>query len=105
MKVNDRGTKKWTSLMLPEHVDLINKLWEEQDHKEKPVLDEQQIAENGLLLQQALENDLEIEIKYFVEHDYKTVKGFLLRIDPLNKLVYMDDYTFKFDDIIKVEIL
>lgn len=105
MKVNDRGTMKWTSLMLPEHIEMLNKMWEEQEHKEMPVLDEQQIAENNMLLQDALENDLEIRIKYFVDGEYKTIEGHLLYIDILNERLFIDDIEIKLEHIIEVILL
>lgn len=105
MKVNDRGTMKWTSIMMPEHIEMLNRMWEEQEHKEMPELDEQQIAENNLLLQEALENDLEIRIKHFADHDYKNVVGYLMHIDVLNKRLFINDEEIKLDNIIEVEIL
>lgn len=105
MKVNDRGTMKWTSLMLPEHIEMLNKMWEEQEHKEMPVLDEQQIAENNMLLRDALENDLEIRIKYYVDHEYKTIEGRLLYIDILNERLFTDEIEIKLEHIIEVILL
>lgn len=105
MKDNDRGTMKWTSIMLPEHIDALNKMWEEQAYKEMPVLDEQQIAENNMLLQEALEKDLQIRIKYFADHDYKFIEGYLLHIDILNKRLFIDDLEIILHHIIEVSIL
>lgn len=31
--INARGTKKWTSLMLPEHIEALKKLREEEEWK------------------------------------------------------------------------
>ncbi|GAB3801050.1 YolD-like family protein [Virgibacillus kimchii] len=59
--VNDRGNIKWTSLMLPEHVQLIKEMWEEDDKKEKPILDEQQIEEIIMKLRMALHDNLTVE--------------------------------------------
>ena len=50
---NDRGTIKWTSLMLPEHVEAIQKLWKEDERVEKAILDEQQLEELEFALQRA----------------------------------------------------
>ncbi|MFD2133355.1 YolD-like family protein [Pseudogracilibacillus auburnensis] len=105
MKVNDRGTMKWTSIMLPEHIEALNKMWEEQDHKEMPEIDEQQIAENNLLLQDALENDLQIRIKYFADHDHKIIVGYLLHIDILNKRLFLNDIEINLEHIIEVTLL
>src|SRR5690625_1089400 len=105
MKVNDRGTMKWTSIMLPEHIDALNKMWAEQEYKEMPVLDEQQIAENNILLQEALENDLQIRIKHFADHDYKYIEGYLLHIDILNKRLFIEYEEIKIEHIIEVSKL
>ncbi|MEI3605462.1 YolD-like family protein [Pseudogracilibacillus sp. SE30717A] len=105
MKVNDRGTIKWTALMLPEHVEMLNKMWEEQEYKYMPELDEQQIAENSFLLQEALANDLEIKIKYYKDHDHKIIVGYLLHVDILNKKLYLKDIEIKIENIIEVTIL
>ncbi len=105
MKVNDRGTMKWTSLMLPEQVEMLKNLWAEQDYKEMPTLDEQQIMENNMLLQEALENDLQIRIKYFADHDHKIVVGYLLHVDIFNKKLFLNDIEIKIENIIEVTIL
>ena len=55
--VNDRGTKKWTSLMLPEHVEILKKVFAEQSYQTKPILDEQQVVENERILKHALHED------------------------------------------------
>lgn len=39
--IKDRGTKKWTSIMLPEHVKALRELNAELNKVEKPILDEQ----------------------------------------------------------------
>lgn len=105
MNINDRGTMKWTSIMLPEQVQMLKDLDKEMDRKEKPILDEQQIAENGLKLQEALENDLPVRIKYFADYDYKITDDYLLGIDGRNKSIYMEGMVLHFDDVIEVNIL
>ena len=50
MDINERGTKKWTSLMLPEQIEMLEQLDREQDRKEKPILDEQMKAEYYIML-------------------------------------------------------
>ncbi|HEY4601282.1 MAG TPA: YolD-like family protein [Cerasibacillus sp.] len=51
--IKDRGTKKWTSIMLPEHVKALRELNKELDKVQKPILDEQKIWENEVKLQMA----------------------------------------------------
>ncbi|MFC2948128.1 YolD-like family protein [Virgibacillus sediminis] len=90
-KVNDRGTKKWTSLMMPEHIQLLNQMWEEKEYKEKPILDEQKMQDINAQLQLAIHNNLTVNIKYYARHDYETVQGKLLKIDLLNKQIQLND--------------
>lgn len=40
----DRGTMKWASLMLPEHVKLLQHIWREDIKVNKPELDGQELA-------------------------------------------------------------
>ncbi|CDQ39080.1 MULTISPECIES: YolD-like family protein [Virgibacillus] len=81
MSMNDRGSIKWTSMMLPEHVELLNRMWAEQEYKEKPVLDEQRLVEMDAQLQLAICNDLTIEIKHYNGRDYLTHRGKLKNIN------------------------
>ncbi|WP_036832812.1 YolD-like family protein [Pontibacillus litoralis] len=45
MSLKDRGTIKWTSLMLPEHVSMLRNIWEEEQQHPLPSFDEQKLAE------------------------------------------------------------
>lgn len=101
----DRGTKKWTSLMMPEHVEMLNQAFAEQEYKEMPILDEQQVIENNILLQDALKNDLKISVKYFADHNYHFEEGYLLHVDVLNKKIYMENKQIKHDNVIEVNLI
>lgn len=102
--VNDRGTKKWTSIMLPEHVNLLKEMWEQQEWKDKPILDEQLREEINLKLQLALQDDLTVEIEYFKDHDYHETKGKLLGINPLLNYLRLEDMELPLDCIVGVWI-
>ncbi|SDD50655.1 YolD-like protein [Terribacillus halophilus] len=43
--VNDRGKIKWTSLMLPEHVEMLQHMGREIGKAKPPIMDEQQLEE------------------------------------------------------------
>ncbi|HLR52359.1 MAG TPA: YolD-like family protein [Candidatus Avamphibacillus sp.] len=106
--INDRGTKKWTSLMLPEHVEALKQMFAEEERKEKPLLDEQKKMEIDLLLQVALNNDSTVEIKYYADYDYQSIKGKLLMIDALNGSLKIESDTLEdipLQDVIDVTIL
>lgn len=105
MSVYDRGTQKWTSIMLPEHVEMLEDLIREEELKEKPIVDEQMKAENYVLMQDALQSDSKVRIKYYADHDYHFEDGYLLSIDAVNKIVFMEETHIMFDDIIEVSLL
>lgn len=101
--VNDRGTKKWTSLMLPEHVEMLKNVFAEQEHKEKPILDEQQIMENEEIIKHAIHDQLMIEITYFKDHDFQVIQGKVTNItdDHLS----LDQLKIYLQDIIEVNYI
>src|SRR5699024_11412636 len=41
--LKDRGKMKWTPFMLPEHVEWLKRVWEEDEKVSKPMLDPQEI--------------------------------------------------------------
>lgn len=79
IKVQDRGTMKWVSLMLPEHVKKLNEVFVE--NKEKPVLDEQKMTEIDQTLKYALKYHTLLEMTYFYSGEYRTVISRLEKID------------------------
>lgn len=104
--INDRGTKKWTALMMPEHIEMLNRMWKELEHKEQPILDEHQIEENAMKLQLAIHDNLTVEVKYFKDHDFNTVRGKILSIVSNDYLMFEDEDStkVKFSDVIEVLI-
>ncbi|ASF38202.1 YolD-like family protein [Halobacillus halophilus] len=78
----DRGTIKWTSLMLPEHVEALQLLWKEDEQVEKAILDEQQLEEIDFALQRAKSDSLPIVLKYHNGYNYSCNKFKVLGLDP-----------------------
>lgn len=103
--VNDRGTKKWTSLMLPEHIKMLEGIWKEDEKKLKPMMDEQLQIEFGSLLQLALKDDLTVEVTYYADFNFHTAKGKLTMIDALNRRLQFPDMEINMDAITEVTIL
>lgn len=106
MSANDRGTIKWTSLMLPEHVKMLNDIWQEDNRKEKPILDEQQKIEINGMLQLALKDNLTVAVTYYDDYDHHTVKSKLLSFDVLSKkLKFANGMEIILEAIIEADIL
>ncbi|ALX48512.1 YolD-like family protein [Lentibacillus amyloliquefaciens] len=101
--VNDRGTKKWTALMMPEHEEMLRKWWAAQDYKEKPILDEQQKEEINARLQAAFHNSLPVEVTYYNRGEFLTAKGKLLNISPF-KLMLEDNFAIELQNVLDVSI-
>lgn len=98
-EANDRGTKKWTAMMMPEHDQMLKQLWSEDEYKEKPILSDYQKVEIDMALQIALKDDLTIEIEYFKNNDYHKIKGKLLTVDVLNKYLKINEEIIPLDNI------
>jgi len=79
--LRDRGNIKWTSLMLPEHVEMLKEVWKEDERVEKGMLEEDQAAEIDFKLQMAIKDDLTVEIKHHNGFDYSYSKVKLISID------------------------
>ena len=73
--LRDRGTIKWTSLMLPEHLTQLKQDLIDVSKIEKPSLDDQQIEEMDLLVSEALEFNKELKFKLFNNGFVENVNG------------------------------
>lgn len=86
--------------MLPEHVEILKRLFAEQTYEEKPVLDEQQVMENEAILKHAIHDHLVIEIKYFKNHDFQIVKGKITNIN--NHYLWIAQHKICLEDVIAI---
>jgi len=65
MMARDRGTMKWASLMLPEHVKLLQHVWEEDIKVKKPEVDQQTLALMNDEFMMAYEQNEQIELTMY----------------------------------------
>lgn len=79
----DRGHKKWTSLMLPEHKERLQNWYVSQDYVNVPDLAEDYNDELDLHLAEALENQQQVTIDWVDNHRVNSLIGTLTRIDPV----------------------
>ncbi|ASB61173.1 hypothetical protein SC22_11480 [Bacillus sp. A053] len=70
--LRDRGTIKWTSMMLPEHLTHLKQDLIDVSKIEKPALDDQQIEEMDILV---LEFNKELRFKLFNNGFVENVTG------------------------------
>ncbi|MBH0230547.1 YolD-like family protein [Halobacillus yeomjeoni] len=106
----DRGTIKWTSLMLPEHVEMVKKLWKEDQRVEKGIIDEQKAVEIDFLMQRALTDDLTVKARVHNGFEYEDLWLKMEYISKLDRKVYginwetKESITIRLDDIADLAI-
>lgn len=100
MKVHDRGTMKWTSLMLPEHVEQLREVFAE--YKEKPLLDEQKRFEIDQKLKYGLEHQTVMEITYYDDGFFHTLISRLKNFDQWKGCVVLADENGAFISLSKI---
>ncbi|MFQ3546365.1 YolD-like family protein [Halobacillus rhizosphaerae] len=102
-KHRDRGSIKWTSLMLPEHVEMIKKLWKEDERVEQGILDEQKAVEIDFMLQRALHDDLTVRLKVYNGFEYEVVKVKMEYISKLDRKIFGTNWETKEEVILRLE--
>ena len=105
MQVHDRGTMKWVSLMLPEHVELLQEVFTE--HKEKPLLDEQKRLEIDRKLKYSLEHQVTVEMTYFQEGDLHTLTSIIEKIDQWQGCIILaneGDISIPLNNLVDIEV-
>ncbi|NSL50656.1 YolD-like family protein [Calidifontibacillus erzurumensis] len=87
--IKDRGTIKWTAMMLPEHVHEIRELWANDRKLPKRSLDEQQLELINYTIQQAMTENTSVKITYYENGCYLEKIGYIKKIDPLSSQLYL----------------
>lgn len=108
--IKDRGTKKWTSLMLPEHIALLRELSIELDKEKKPILDEYQIQEFEEKIHYAMSFNLAVKLSVWKDGFTDVFTVHVHYIDSLNKQIRAKDknedlYYIDFADIVDIEVM
>jgi hypothetical protein len=104
MNLKDRGSKKWTSLMLVEHKKRLKKLKEKEKKLTKPELDDQRKEEINLKIKQALNKNLQLKLTYFQDSSFLECRGKIKKIDTIEKNIIIIDNN-DLEKIIKLENL
>ncbi|MFC4557329.1 YolD-like family protein [Virgibacillus kekensis] len=104
---NDRGTIKWTSLMLPEHVELLKAMWEEDRITKKPLLDPQEIELLNVKLQNAYNKRSVINLTFYTNKEIVNQIGVISRMDKNRQSLLLkkpdnQKITVPFSDILAI---
>ncbi|GLO66110.1 YolD-like family protein [Oceanobacillus kimchii] len=110
--VNDRGSIKWTAMMMPEHIEMLKDLKKEQIKVKKPVIDEQKQEEINFQLKMGFKDNLLVEIKYYENGHFLTFKGYIQKMNYENRLIEVTEEIYerefmriKYEDILDVFIV
>jgi hypothetical protein len=107
--MRDRGSIKWTSMMLPEHKKMLSDLYEEQKHVTKPKLDEQKLEELNGIVQVAVGHALDVKVTFYRNHAFHSVTGQVAKMDGLLKAIWIIDdscenHHVSLEDILNIEL-
>lgn len=107
MNYRDRGSIKWSSLMLPEHKERLSAWYKEQEYVAKPELDEQKWEEINRLLAEAWAENQKIEVTYYHDHRLHTAVGRIKTCDPIRHYLQLTEesiLSISMTDIIDVRL-
>ena len=82
---------KWSSLMLPEHVEILQELWQEDRYEKKPTIDEQQMEWNEQLLQEAYINQSLIQVTHYNSGRYHKERLRVMYMEPSTRSIRFTD--------------
>ena len=88
--MNDRGSIKWTTLMLPEHAELLRELWNEDNKIKKPLLDSQEMELMEQRLQTAYLDKLLTEFMIYSPSSLQTVTGRITKLEQQTKQIHIE---------------
>ncbi|SDM84595.1 YolD-like protein [Fictibacillus solisalsi] len=90
--LRDRGSIKWTAMMLPEQVKALRQFDWEQEKKVKPELDEQQLEMMEETICEAMEHHLELCFTYFDQEEFHLLIGKVHFVDVDKKELRILDF-------------
>jgi hypothetical protein len=83
--IRDRGTIKWTAMMLPEHVKMLREHQNGLSYGKKPVLDEQKYEEFNETICIAMEENSTLKFTYYQKGEIKQLAGHVHYVDEFKK--------------------
>ncbi|MED1742188.1 YolD-like family protein [Bacillus swezeyi] len=114
--LKDRGTIKWTAMMLPEHVSMLRDLESNHNRVKRPVLDMAQIEDMEKVICEAMEFNSTVQFTVFKPLPFLNgaetgelinIEGKIQYINQLRKLFHVvdskgDTNLIKFEDVVEV---
>lgn len=92
--INDRGMKKWTQMMLPEHRAMLKELDCKKQYSPKPDLDEQEIEEMVRCAQEAFAMGVPVTFTCWTTGQVENITGIIQKFDQQGGQFKLDDGTW-----------
>lgn len=102
--IRDRGNKKWTAMMLTEHVKEIRDWYESDNDIPEPDYDEFDLNALAEELNIAFQTKSNVRITYWVDKREKEVEGQITDILPHEQSIKVNHTKLMMKHIIKVDI-
>ncbi|MFS0781067.1 YolD-like family protein [Bacillus sp. 1P06AnD] len=99
--IRDRGSIKWVSLMLPEHVKMLREWAEEDTYEKRAIPDEQQMEELDQNIAEAMEYGTQVAITYYKSHKHQFMIGRIHHVNEWDKKLHIVD---SFEEIHYIEM-
>lgn len=107
--IKDRGSKKWTAMMLTEHIVEIKKWNQEQYHVKKRELTEWEFEEIEQIIQQSYRTKALICITIWKQNKLHDIVGVITGADTINKELLIETETsikrISFNEIQKANLV
>ncbi len=87
----DRGNKKWSAMLLPEHRERLRQMAEDEQKLVKPRLDADQWEDLNYKLQAALIEKRIVTITHFKHDALVNVTGIISKCDPINRILHVQE--------------
>lgn len=105
----DRGTKKWTTMMLPEHKEQLKDMWEHKKNEARPYFDEQQLEEFSKIVVHAYSENLPVQLVYcrseiFKEKNIHTIIDVITEINPRLHTIIVEDKCIYIKDLLDIQL-
>lgn len=107
-KKSDRGNKKWTAMMLPEHTTQLRQDAVNYGKVTRPQLDQYELEYIQDEIQRAVAIKSEITIKLWFDGEFKYSRGTIEEVNLMKRYLEVEDpfntSRYKFSDIVGIQL-
>jgi hypothetical protein len=88
--IHDRGKMKWQgAFFMPEHIKLLKELKEDGNKQKKPIVDEQEFEEIGIVVMESLSHIFPIKLTLWDYGYFFDVIGIVNKVDFIEKKIFV----------------